>query len=72
MTLDDLISHYGSISEIARTLHISRAAVHQWRKYKVPLDRQIELEGLTKGAVRADVPDWLRKTDCESCENTNA
>lgn len=56
MTYADLLREYGSFSDVARELGLTRAAVSVWRKRGVPLSRQFELEVRTKGRLRAARP----------------
>ena len=60
----------GNQQLLAQQLGVSKAAVSQWITAGVPMDRCIEIEKATSGAVRCedlrpDV-DWayLRATDC--------
>lgn len=53
MTYDELIEHFGGLSEAARSLGLIRQTVHGWRD-GVPLVRQMQIETLTHGALRAD------------------
>jgi DNA-binding transcriptional regulator YdaS (Cro superfamily) len=56
MHLGEAWQHYGSDLAVAKALGISRQAVHMWRLRggRVPYARQLELERLTKGALKAD------------------
>jgi len=55
MTLEDAREHYGNYAKLAEALGISRSAITQWDGV-VPEARQLELQKITKGALRADAP----------------
>ena len=52
MTTQQAVKHFGSKVAIARKLKISAAAVSQWGTQPPPL-RQIQLERISKGALKA-------------------
>lgn len=55
MTLEEVIEYYGNQSKVARALHISRAALTEWKKRGyVPLVQQYRLEKITKGKLKAE------------------
>ncbi|OHV12978.1 Cro/CI family transcriptional regulator [Kushneria phosphatilytica] len=54
MTKQDVIDHYGSVTETARALGRSKGAVSQWPPI-LPINLQYEIEGRTSGKLRADV-----------------
>lgn len=49
--LSRVIQHFGGQSELARKLGIKPQAVQQWKR--IPLDRALEIEELTEGAITA-------------------
>ncbi|MEQ7870717.1 Cro/CI family transcriptional regulator [Chromohalobacter salexigens] len=51
----DAINYYGSATALAKALSITLQAIGQWGD-EVPLLRQYQLERMTDGALRADVP----------------
>jgi DNA-binding transcriptional regulator YdaS (Cro superfamily) len=53
MTKTQAIKHFGSIRALATALGISHVAVINWKQGVPPL-RQLEIEQLTAGALRAD------------------
>lgn len=53
MTTKQAIAYFGSITELARALHIQPPAVHQWGKYPPSL-RQWEIEAATDGALKRE------------------
>jgi len=55
MTKQEVIKHFGNAANVARALDISRAAVSSWPE-DIPLLRQLQLEKLTKGKLKADNP----------------
>ena len=54
MKKSDAISHFGSSSELAKKLGISKQSVSQWGD-EVPRGRAFELEHLTNGELKADL-----------------
>lgn len=61
----------GSQRDLARLLSVTPGAVSQWVGGNVPVDRCIDIEKATAGAVRCEElrpdVDWayLRQTDCQ-------
>lgn len=53
MRTQDAIDHFGSRSALARALGINAASTYSWRDEVPPL-RQLQLEALTDGKLRAD------------------
>lgn len=49
--LEKAIKHFGSQSELARAVGISRQAVSKWRSEGVPLSQAIVIERVTNGRV---------------------
>lgn len=52
MTKDQLLIHYGSQEAVAKALGIKQPSVANWRD-PLPELRQLEIERLTDGALRA-------------------
>lgn len=52
MTKDEAINYYGSQVALASALHIAQASVSGWKS--VPHIRQLQLERLTGGKLKAD------------------
>jgi DNA-binding transcriptional regulator YdaS (Cro superfamily) len=64
MSYDELVRHYGSMSEAARAIGLSRQTVHQWKRAGIPPVRQIQIEELTRGALRAEpLPELGRREE---------
>jgi len=61
MTYDDLCRHFGNANKAASSLKMHRQRVYRWKR-GIPQDAQIEIEVLTAGALRADVPDQIRQS----------
>jgi hypothetical protein len=53
MTHQDLIKHYGTGAAAARALRIDRRTVSIWRVRGIPELRQIQIEMVSKGALKA-------------------
>jgi DNA-binding transcriptional regulator YdaS (Cro superfamily) len=52
MTLDQAVEYFGTKLRVAAALGVTRQAVSSWRE--VPPLRQLQLERMTRGALRAD------------------
>ena len=61
MTPQNLLDHYKKVPVIADSLGVTRATFYQWAKKGIPLERQIKIEVLTDGALKADLPEYFRK-----------
>jgi DNA-binding transcriptional regulator YdaS (Cro superfamily) len=55
MKTSDAVAHFGDRAAIARTLGISRQAVHKWGTV-VPLRSALLLEQASAGKLRAEMP----------------
>lgn len=53
MFTKDVIAHFGSQAAVARALGIAQPSVWEWGDHPPPL-RQLQLERITNGALRAD------------------
>ena len=54
MTIDQVITHFGGISEISKALGISYQAVQQWvDKGEIPEGRRWQIQVLTEGKMSA-------------------
>lgn len=60
MNKEQAIAHFGSPTELARALGIDPAAVSQWGE-TVPILRQLQIEELTKKALKAS-PQWRKSS----------
>jgi predicted transcriptional regulator len=57
MTPNEVLAHFESQSDIADTLGITRQSVSDWfTSGVVPELRQFQLELITRGKLKADVP----------------
>lgn len=61
MTFDQIKSHFGSITGVCRGLNVARQTVYLWKKNGIKLERQVMIEVATNGALKADLPDSVRK-----------
>lgn len=58
MTTTELIAHYGSQARAARALGVSWAALYLWRKKgAIPYLRQLQVQQVTGGVLKADEPE---------------
>ncbi|MBB20218.1 MAG: Cro/Cl family transcriptional regulator [Rickettsiales bacterium] len=55
MTKTEVIEHFGSASNVARALQVTRQSVSSWPD-EIPLLRQMQIEKLTGGKLKADNP----------------
>lgn len=55
MTRHDAIQHFKTVAELASALGISTQAVYDWGD-RVPELRQLQLEKITKGELKAETP----------------
>lgn len=60
MTYDQLVKHFGSEADAGRAIGKNRQTVNRWKK-AIPLEEQINIEVLTRGELRADLPKSVRK-----------
>jgi hypothetical protein len=57
MTTDQLIAHYGTQAKAAKALGLTWAAVYVWRRRDaIPYLRQLQIQEITGGALKADAP----------------
>ena len=64
MTLDEVYRHYQAKSQadLAARLGVTQGAISQWKAAgRVPVYRQLALETLTNGALRADRREMYQK-----------
>jgi hypothetical protein len=61
MKKHDAIKHFGGVTSLARALHVNRTAIYQWKS--IPLMRQLQIERLTHGVLKAEeIPIPFKKT----------
>jgi len=60
MKTKDAIKHFGSASNLAEALKISRAAISQWGEY-VPEGKAFKLQVMTAGVLQHDPAPRPRK-----------
>ena len=53
MKTSDALLHFGTKTKIAAALGMTKQAISAWGTYP-PLDKQFQLEVLTKGKLKAD------------------
>lgn len=53
MNIEIVFEYFGSQSELARLLEITRAAVHSWQTIGIPPMQAIQIERITKGHFKA-------------------
>jgi transcriptional repressor of cell division inhibition gene dicB len=66
MTLNQALKHFGSYAQIAAALGIKAPSVYGWEDGGIPELRQLQLQHLTGGALKADagiLPDAAPSSD---------
>lgn len=55
MTVQDLIKHFhtDNKAKLGRLVGVHRATVLNWLKYGIPYGRQLQIEKITQGELRA-------------------
>lgn len=48
---DSVISFFGGRVAVAKMLKVTPQAIHKWEKNKIPSERAIQIEQLTKGEI---------------------
>ena len=62
MTTEELINHFGTQQKAARAIGISQPSVAGWIKAgRIPLPRQYQIQVITGGALKADLPALRKK-----------
>lgn len=54
MTYDDLIRHFGTQTRAAEALGLAQPSVSEWQQRGIPFLRQLHIEKLTKGRLKAE------------------
>jgi transposase len=54
MTFTDLVVHFGTVSKAAKALGYTRQTIYDWRQRGVPEGKQLEIQKMTRGQVKAD------------------
>lgn len=62
MDYEALVEHYGTCSKAARALGLNRQTVNKWRDSGIPFEKQFIIQIKTKGRLKADMPEALRKS----------
>jgi len=60
MLTKDVISHFGDISKAARAIGCTRGAIYAWGEHP-PRLRQYDIERITGGLLRAELPPIILK-----------
>lgn len=62
-TAHKLIRHFGGRKEVAAAMKLNPETVRLWTENGIPLDRAIEIERVSKGAVTAEeiLAEWRKK-----------
>lgn len=62
MTYDEVLTHFGSQKAVADALDLSQPSISDWRRLgSIPHIRQLQLEHLTGGVLKADELELPRK-----------
>ena len=66
MTLNQVYKYFGSVRAVFKHLDIARANWYYWEeKNGIPYDRQLELEKISKGKLKAK---WNHSTEAHSLQ----
>ena len=57
-----VIEHFGGCTKAADALGFSKQAVNRWKDRGIPFEAQFIIQIKTKGRLKAQMPDRLRKT----------
>ncbi len=49
--IETLVSFFGSRTELAKVMSVTPQAIHKWERHKIPSDRAIQIEQITKGKI---------------------
>jgi hypothetical protein len=61
MTPDHHISHLGTKTTAAKAIGFGQSTISEWKTAgHIPLESQIKIELITRGALKADLPKSLR------------
>jgi hypothetical protein len=62
VTIDEVLDYYKSRVALARAVRVQTQAIHNWvTAGKVPPLRQVQIEQLTAGALKADADVYEQK-----------
>lgn len=62
MTLEEVVEHFGSMSNAAKAINVSRQAVTNWRRIGyIPLLQQYRFAEATEGELLPDLVDPAEK-----------
>lgn len=50
----NVVVHFGSVSKAAKALTVTRVTIYNWLRQGVPKLRQIQIEKVSGGALKAD------------------
>ena len=54
MTIEDVVKHFGSITNTAKALKVSRPMIYRWQENGIPIQYKCYIEYKTKGALKVD------------------
>lgn len=65
MKPQDIFDYYGGPQEAADAIRVKMPSLYTWLKFgRVPWYRQVQIDGLTKGALPLDpaaIPEYMRR-----------
>lgn len=62
MTYQELIAYFGSQSKAAKAIGINQSSVSLWKAVGIPALRQLHIEKVTNGALKADEVEMKKAT----------
>lgn len=54
MTIEEVINHFGSVTQTAKALRVTRPTVYRWQEKGIPMPYQALIEIQTKGELKLD------------------
>lgn len=60
MTFNQIITHWGGVDAARKALGLSRQTLYNWRDKGIPLEAQVNVEVVTEGKLKADLPQMVR------------
>ena len=57
MDIEAVISYFGSVKAAAKALDVYPQVIYQWKANGIPALRQYQVQVMTKGKLKADIPE---------------
>ena len=53
MRYDDIVKHFGGVTQAAKALGMTRQGVYNWRTQPIPYPRQLLIQQVSRGRLKA-------------------